>query len=102
MVTFRITYASKISKISDKARIAIDLKRIYWQNRKLPEDWYLFEGNVNIKSVSNSLYDRVIIECKHELNEWSSPIYGTLKKYPYINAIEYAQSDDFFITMFCR
>lgn len=71
MVRFQIQYKNKWQKRSDRARMALDLKKIYWGDRERPKDWYWFEGNIEIISVPDLSYDCLIVECKHMDDAWS-------------------------------
>ncbi|MGQ8336285.1 hypothetical protein ACUNWD_07005 [Sunxiuqinia sp. A32] len=102
MVVYQITYINKHPQRSDRARMAIDLKKIYWQDCKLPKDWYWFEGNISIVSVADRETDCVKIECLLLQDPFDNDFIKELKKNKDIDCIAYEQGDDFYVTVFSR
>jgi len=102
MVKYQITYVNKHPERSDRARMAIDLKLIYWKDRERPKDWYWFEGNITIESVPRSDKDCVNIYCKHLSNPHERGFIDELVKNKSIDFVCYDQGDSFFITIYAK
>jgi len=102
MVKYQITYTNKHQERSDRARMAIDLKLIYWKDRPRPKDWYWFEGNITIESVPGRDVDCVIIYCKHLAHPHVPGFIDELVKNKTVNSVCYDQGDDFYITIYAK
>ncbi|WP_372772085.1 hypothetical protein [Mangrovibacterium sp.] len=102
MVRFQIRYKDKHPERSDRARMALDLKKIYWKDRKLPADWYWFEGNITITSVPDHRGDCVELECKHMSSPWDDGFREAIADINDVDAILWDQGDRFWITIFRR
>ena len=102
MIKYQITYTNKHPERSDRARMAIDLKKIYWQDRVRPKDWYWFEGNITIESVPGQEVDCVNIHVKQTDNPYNNRFVNELKMINSVEFICYDQGDDFYITVYAK
>ena len=96
MRTYRIKYKYKIPNVSNRRRMALQLKPLYWQNKQIPKDWYWFENKIELKEVPEPHTDCVDVLCSHELMEggsWIPPIIMELRDYKDIDAILYLQGN---------
>lgn len=94
MHTYRIKYKEKIPNTSNRRRIALQLKPLYWKDRPIPKDWYWFEKNIELKEVPEPRDNCVDVLCSNELLEggaWMAPIIMKLIANKDIDAILYLQ-----------
>ncbi|WP_321289393.1 hypothetical protein [uncultured Sunxiuqinia sp.] len=107
MKTYRIIYGNKIPNVSNRKRVALDLKSLYWKDRELPKDWYWFENNIELKEVLGREYDSVDVILSGKLLDDASsfpPIIMELKRYKNVSAILFLQDniENNWVTIFSR
>ncbi|MGQ7870913.1 hypothetical protein [Sunxiuqinia sp. sy24] len=107
MHTYRIKYKEKIPNISNRRRVALQLKPLYWNNRQTPNDWYWFENKIELKEVPEPHDYCVDVICSDKLLEggaWFAPIIMKLRPNKDIDAILYLQGniEDNWVTIYSK
>lgn len=67
-IKIRVTY-SNYANYSEPSRLDKDLKNLYWQEGKEPEDWFYFDGEIETKQVQSRGGDCFEVEISESYNE---------------------------------